>query len=206
MGGLFLVAGLLLGEDQLVGLASIVVAGCIFRGWPLVIVVLVEVLLRCLRTTVPRSLTGAVVWAPVGVLALLRAVNGGFGFAKVDVSLAVLGMEGDLADFRWAVSMILLSYALPFLLAVRVALAVTKRTLGVYLNVLLCLFVMCAGADLIFLALPRLQEIHAGRYEERAMFDVGLATLALAFQAARGVRALLAKAQAKSPSPVPVAE
>lgn len=206
MGGLFLFAGLLLGEDQLVGLSSIVLAGCVFRGWPLVIVVLIEVLLRCLRTTVPRSLTGAVVWAPVGVLALLHAVNGGYGFAKVDVSLAVLGMEGDLADVRWAVAMILLAYALPFLLAVRVALAVTKRTLGVYLNVLVCLFVMCAGADLIFLALPRLQELHAGRYEERAMFDVGLATLAVAFQAAWAVRSVLARVRTKAPASVPVAE
>ncbi|HEY1249863.1 MAG TPA: alkaline phosphatase family protein [Thermoanaerobaculia bacterium] len=206
LGGLFLIAGLLLTEDHLVGLASIVLAGCVFRGWPLVIVVLMEILMRCLRTTVPRSLTGAVVWAPVGVLALLHAVNGGYGFAKVDVSLAVLGMEGDLADFRWAVSMILLSYALPFLLAVRMALAVTKRTLGVYANVLLCVFVMCAGADLIFLALPRLQELHAGRYEQRVMFDVGLAALALAFQAASAVRTFFARTRTKSPAPVAVAD
>jgi hypothetical protein len=206
MGGLFLIAGLLLGEDHLVGLSSIVLAGCVFRGWPLVIVVLVEVLLRCLRTTVPRSLTGAVVWAPVGALALLHAVNGGYGFAKVDLSLAVLGMEGDLADFRWAVSMILLAYTLPFLLALRVALAVTKRTLGVYLNVLLCVFVMCAGADLLFLALPRLQELHAGRYEERAMFDVGLATLTVAFQAAWAVWSILARFRTRAAAPVPVAD
>ncbi|HEY4229521.1 MAG TPA: alkaline phosphatase family protein, partial [Thermoanaerobaculia bacterium] len=135
LGGLFLIAGLLLEEDNLIGLASIVLAGCVFRGWPLVIVVLAEVLLRCLRTTVPRSLTDAVVWAPVGVLALLHSVNGGYGLARVDLSLAVLGSEGDLVDFRWAMTMFLLSYLLPFLLALRVALAVTKRTLGVYLNV-----------------------------------------------------------------------
>lgn len=186
IGGLFLILGLLLEEDGLVGLASIVLAGCVFRGWPLLIVVLLELLVRSLRTSVPRSLTDAIVWAPVGVLALLRAVNGGYGFAKVDVSLAVIGSKGDLVDYRWAAGMILLAYVLPFLLAVRVALAVTKHSLRVYLNVLLCVFVMCAGADLMFLALPGFQGFRAGRYEEMVSFDIGLAALAFLIQ---GVRA-----------------
>jgi len=206
LGGLFLIAGLLLEEDNLIGLASIVLAGCVFRGWPLVIVVLAEVLLRCLRTTVPRSLTDAVVWAPVGVLALLHSVNGGYGLARVDLSLAVLGSEGDLVDFRWAMAMFLLSYLLPFLLALRMALAVTKRTLGVYLNVLLCVFVMCAGADLIFLALPRLQELQAGRYEERVLFDVGFAALTVLCLAARAGWSLLSGLRARTPAAVTVTD
>ena len=185
IGALFLILGLLLGEDGLVGLASIVLAGCVFRGWALVIVILLEVFLRCLRTAVPRSLTDAIVWAPVGVLALLHAVNGGYGFAKVDVSLAVVGSEVDAVDYRWAAAMILLAYTLPFLLSIRVALAVTKHSLRVYLNVLLSVFVMCAGADLIFLSLPGFQGLRAGRYEEMVSFDIGLAALAFLFQAVR---------------------
>lgn len=185
VGGLFLILGLVFREDALIGLASIVLASCLFRGWPLLIVVLLEVLLRCLRTFVPRSLTDAIVWAPVGVLALLYAVNGGYGFAKVDVSLAVVGSEVDAVDFRRAAALILLAYILPFLLSVRVALALTKYDLGVYLNVLLCVFVMCAGADLIFLALPGFQGLRAGRYEQMVSFDIGLAALAVAIQLLR---------------------
>jgi hypothetical protein len=182
IGGFFLVLGLLLREDGLVGLASIVLAGCVFRGWPLVIVMLLEVFLRCLRTSIPRGLTDAIVWAPVGVLALFHAVNGGYGFAKIDVSLAVVGSQSDVVDYRRAAGMILLAYILPFLLAVRVALAITKHSLSVHLNVLLCVFVMCAGADLMFLALPGFQGFRAGRYEEMVSFDVGLAVLAFVFQ------------------------
>ncbi|MEP6994349.1 MAG: alkaline phosphatase family protein [Acidobacteriota bacterium] len=185
IGGLFLILGLVLREDGLVGLASIVLAGCVFRGWPLLIVMLLEIFLRCLRTSVPRSLTDAIVWAPVGVLALFHAANGGYGFAKIDVSLAVVGSEVDTVDFRWAAGMILLAYILPFLLSVRVALAITKHSLRVNLNVLLSVFVMCAGADLIFLALPGFQGLRAGKYEEMVSFDIGLAALAVAFQIAR---------------------
>jgi hypothetical protein len=86
------------------------------------------------------------------------------------------------------------------------ALAVTKRTLSVYLNVLLCVFVMCAGADLIFLALPRLQELQAGRYEERVLFDVGFAALTVLCLAARAGWSLLSGLRARTPAAVTVTD
>jgi hypothetical protein len=181
-GCLFLILGLALRENTIVGLASVALAGCLFHGWPLLIFTLLELFLQVRKPQVTGILAQAVLWAPVGVIALLRAENGGYGFSKIDLSLSVLGARGDAIDYRWGAAIILLAYLLPLLLAIRISLTMTRQALAVNLGVVLSALLLFCGADLLFIAAPDLDLFGSSAYEEVIMFDIALSALVCLFQ------------------------
>ena len=181
-GCLFLILGLAIRENAIVGLASLALAGCLFHGWPLLIFTLLELFLQVRKPQVTGILAQAVIWAPVGVIALLRAENGGYGFSKIDLSLSVLGSRGDAIDYRWGAAIILLAYLLPLLLAIRVSLTMAQQTLALNLGVVLSVLLIFCGADLLFIAAPGLDQLGSSAYEEVIMFDIALSALVCLFQ------------------------
>ena len=176
-GLVFLIVGLTRRDQTLTAVASTALAGCLFHGWPLLILVLIELLLQ-FRPPQPRGLLArSLVWAPVGVIALLRAGNGGYGFSKIDLSLAALGVREDALNYGWATAVVFLAYVVPLLLALRLALAMTRRPLAFNLEVLLNVLLLFCGADLLFVAAPGLDRLGSGAYEETLIFDIVLCAL-----------------------------
>ena len=96
-------------------LAALAFGACLYHGWPLAVVGLLALLPTWWRSRDPHP---ALPWTSlgpmVGALAMLRAVNGGYGFAKIDLSLAIVGTrwEGE-PDYAWGAAVILSSYLLP---------------------------------------------------------------------------------------------
>jgi hypothetical protein len=176
-GILFLIVGLVLKEDVMVGLASLALAGCLFHGWPLLIFVLLEVLLLSRAASLVTPRFPWIVWAPAAALAILRTVNGGYGLSKIDLSLSIVGRQGDSVNYAWAAAMILLAYLLPLLLSVRVAMKMTGKDAAHNLSALLSSLLIFSGADLVFVAAPRLDWFGRGRYEEIFSFDIVLSVL-----------------------------
>jgi len=192
-GCLFLILGLALRETAIVGLASVALAGCLFHGWPLLIFTLLEIFLQVRKPQVTGILAQAVLWAPVGMLALLRAENRGYGFGKIDLSLAVLGSRGDAVDYRWGAAIMLLAYLLPLLLAIRVSQTMAQQTLALNLGVVLSVLLIFCGADLLFIAVPGLGRLGSSPYEEVILFDVTLSALVCLFQALAMVYAFICR-------------
>jgi hypothetical protein len=179
-GALFLLLGWAHRDLAVTGLSALAFAACFYRGWPLAAVALLA-LLGALAGR--RGAAGVVragsLWPVLGALAVLRAVNGGYGFAKIDLSLAVLGTrwEGE-PDYAWGATVILFSYLLPIALV-----ALTGRpslSVRASLDAMLAAFVCFAGVDLAMLALPGASPYSPVRLEDVFVFDVVLGLLAAA--------------------------
>ncbi|MEP6994350.1 MAG: alkaline phosphatase family protein [Acidobacteriota bacterium] len=206
-GILFLLVGLIFREDAVTGLAALALAACFFRGRPLAIFALLSMFPILAPKRLRRaSYLPAALWAPLGVLALLRAQNGGYGFSRIDLSLFVLGINWvGKPNYVWGAAVILLSYLLPLILAA----VLGQRFRGIAhasLGAIVAAFLLFAGVDLLFLALPGGSFLRVARLEEVFVFDVVfglLALLVLAVGHANGLlqRAAIAKARAGDAQP-----
>jgi len=182
-GALFLVLGWARRDLPVAALAALALAACLYQGWPLAVVALLALLppLAGPRAAAAGS-PWASLWPVLGALAALRAVNTGYGFSKIDLSLAVLGTrwEGE-PDYAWGATVILFSYLLPVAL-----IALTARpslSVGGALDGVLAAFLCFAGADLAMLVLPGASPYSPVRLEDVFVFDVVLGLLAAAVAA-----------------------
>ena len=179
-GVLFLMVGLFIREDVLASLGAMALAACFFRGWHLALFALLSVLpIFSLRRLRPPTFLPAALWAPLGALALLRAQNGGYGFSRIDLSLFVVGVPWvGTPNYVWGTAVILLSYLIPLILAALLG----RRFRGIShasLGAIVAAFLLFAGVDLMFLALPGSSPLRVARLEEVFVFDVVFGLLAL---------------------------
>ncbi|HEY4230378.1 MAG TPA: hypothetical protein VGO79_09410, partial [Thermoanaerobaculia bacterium] len=204
-GVLFLFAGLILRELPVVGLAALALAACFFHGLSLTLFALLTLLptlgRRPLRS--PEFLPAAL-FAPLGALALLRAQNGGYGFSRIDLSLFSLGIPWiGKPNYLWGVSVILLSYLVPLILAALLG----RRFRGVgrsSLGAMVAAFLIFAGVDLLFLSIPGVSMPRAARLEEVFVFDLvfGCLSLLLFASAALLERLRLGASPARAVEPI----
>ena len=194
-GALFMLLGWLHRDRAVITLAALAFGACFYHGWPLAVVGLIGLLLvlGARRATGPLAET---LGPMLGALAMLRAVNGGYGFANIDLSLSIVGTrwEGE-PDYAWGAAVILSSYLLPMLL---VALESRPHApLRSALDAMLAGFLCFAGMDLALLVLPQASPYLPVRLEDALVFDIILGLMVAA--AAAVERALDRWARARSP-------
>lgn len=180
VGALFFIMGLLTREDPLIGLGSLALAACFFRGWPLVVFASVATLLASKPKRRPGTplVSPSSFWAPLGALAFLRVVHGGYGFSKIDLSLSVVGIRWEgVPNYAWAAAILLTSYGISLALAVSVCQA-EDPSRHAAIESTAAAFLLFAGMDLAFLVRPPLSLAAPGRLEEVVVFDVVLGILA----------------------------